>query len=170
MRRTLIIAALLTLPLAACDDGKPATTVSLDIDSNDGNVVAGMDGNTGQVAIDVPGFSGKLTLPKLKLDAGDFDLNGVHLYPGSKINMMNIVAHDGKGEGNNHGRVRVAFESPADVTTVRDWFVDKLGKADFSLTARGNSLIGTDQDKKPFRLELTPDGAGKSKGVIVAGG
>ncbi len=40
-----------------------------------------MDGNTGAVAINVPGFSGKLDLPKIHLDADDFEMNGVHLYP-----------------------------------------------------------------------------------------
>lgn len=169
MRLLSITAVLLVLPLAACDDGKPGTSVSIDVAGNDGNVVGGIDGNTGEATINVPGFSGKVTLPKLKLDAGDFEMNGVHLYPGSTISSMKIVAQDEKNGGEDRGTVRVAFESPADAVTVRDWFADRLNKASFAVTARGNSLIGTDPEKNPFRLDLTPDGNGRAKGVIVTG-
>lgn len=169
MRYLSIIAVLFVLPLAACDDGKPGTSVSIDVAGDDGNVVGGIDGNTGQATINVPGFSGKVTLPKLKLDAGDFDMNGVHLYPGSTISSMKIVAKDGKDGGEDRGTVRVAFESPADAATVRDWFAERLNKANFTVTARGNSVIGTDPEKHPFRLDLTPDGDGRAKGVILTG-
>jgi hypothetical protein len=33
----------------------------------------------------------------------------------------------------------------------------------------GNGLIGTTDEGKPFKLDLAPDGAGKSKGVIILG-
>lgn len=169
MRASIILATLVLLPLAACGDDKEGTTISINAQGADGNVVGGIDGN-GQVAIDVPGFSGKLTLPKLHLDGGDFDLNGVKLYPGSKISNLNIMAHEGKKDGDDHGTVRVTFDSPADPATVRDWFADKLGKADFTLRKDGMALVGTDEEKKPFRLELQPAANGHATGTIVAGG
>lgn len=157
------------LALAACDDSGNGTSVSIDASGTDGNMIAGMDGN-GQLAIDLPGgFAGKIKLPKLKLDAENFDMNGVHLFPGSTISGMNITADDKNGK--DDGLVRVSFESPATPTKVRDWFLEKLSKqAGFNITANGNALTGTTDEKQPFRLELTPDGADKSRGTIAIGG
>ncbi|OQW72144.1 MAG: hypothetical protein BVN33_13450 [Proteobacteria bacterium ST_bin13] len=170
MRRSLLLLGIFALPLAGCgDDGKEGTTISLNSMTEDGNVTAGVDGKTGEVAINAPGFSGKITLPKLKLDSSDFEMNGVHLYPGSTISGMNIVAHDGK-DGDDKANVRVTFDSPAEPAVVRDWFFDRLGKADFKITKSGTGLKGTDEEDKPFALELTPAANGHSTGVIVAGG
>ncbi|MEG3088049.1 hypothetical protein [Sphingomonas sp. PB4P5] len=163
MSAKVILTLVAALALAACDDGKPGTSVS--INAGDGNMVAGVDGN-GQVAINLPGgFAGKIKLPKMKLSAENFDMNGVHLFPGSTISGLNVDAGD-KGDG----AVRVQFSSPATPSTVRDWFLDKLSKqAGFTITASGNDLIGTTDEKQPFRLDLAPDGADKSKGTIVIG-
>jgi len=169
MLRPLAAAILLAATLSACDGSKTGTSISINSTDSDGNVVASMDGNTGAVAINVPGFSGKLNLPKIHLDANDFDMNGVHLYPGSTISGMNVEAHDdGKpGGSGDTGRVRVSFASPAAPATVRDWFQQKLNGAGFTVTPDGTGLTGTTDEKQPFRLELTADGSDKSKGVIT---
>ena len=159
---TLVLFA--ALALAACGDSGGGTSIS--INSEDGNMVAGVDGN-GQLAINLPGgFAGNIKLPKMKLNAENFDMNGVHLFPGSTISGMNVDA-----DGQDSGLVRVEFQSPASPSKVRDWFLDKLSKqAGFTITASGDDLIGTTDEKQPFRLDLAPDGADKSKGVIVIGG
>ena len=82
--------------LAACGDGKDGTTIAINTSGGGGNVVAGVDGKTGDMSINAPGFSGRISLPRIKLDAGNFDMNGVHLYPGSTVSAMDINAHDGK--------------------------------------------------------------------------
>ena len=156
------------MPLAACDGAKTGTSISINSTDTDGNVVARMDGNTGAVSINTPGFSGKINLPKIQLDADDFEMNGVHLYPGSTISGMNVEAHDsGKAGKDDDGTVRVTFASPAAPATVRDWFQQKLNAAGFTVAPNGNGLTGTTDEKKPFKLELTADGADKSKGVIT---
>ena len=160
-----LFCALALLPLAACDDHKGGASFTLNSSDTDGNVVANVDGN-GEATIDTPFFKGKITVPKLKLDASDFDMNGVHLYPGSTIGSMNIEAHDRPGKKDD-GRVRIAFASPAAPATVRDWFKDKLHAAGFKLTAKGDGLTGTTDEDKPFTLDLTADGSDKSKGVIT---
>jgi hypothetical protein len=151
------------LALAACGGSGDGTSIS--INAEDGNMVAGVDGN-GQLAINLPGgIAGNIKLPKMKLDADNFDMNGVHLFPGSTISGMNVDA------GDKDGTVRVQFQSPASPSTVRDWFLEKLSKqAGFTITASGNDLIGTTDEKQPFRLDLAPDGPDKSKGQIVIGG
>jgi hypothetical protein len=165
MIRHLAIACLLAAPLAACDGAKEGTTVSLNATDPDGNVVAAVDGKTGQVSINAPGFTGKMNLPKIQIDADNFDMNGVHLYPGSKISTMNIDAHDRPGKDDD-GSVRVSFDSPAAPTKVRDWFQQKLTDAGFTLQASGNGLTGKTNEGKPFSLDLTPAGADHSNGTI----
>ncbi len=161
MNRTLMLAATLALPLAACDRSGQGTSVSINADG--GNVLGAVDARSGEVKLNVPGFSGQIKLPKLQLDATDFDLNGVRLYPGSTIDNMDITG-DGKGGG-----VRIRFTSPATPEDVRGWFQQRLGKAGFTITPSGQGLTGTTNEDKPFRLDLTGDGERQAKGTIVLG-
>lgn len=155
--RALVVLALLAAPLAACG-------------AKDGDTAISINGTEdGKFAVKVPGFSGSLKLPKLKLDANNVEFNGVHLYPGSTVSTFDLNASGDDKEGGN-GKVRIGFESPADPATVRDWFAERLGKVGFTLKAQGNSLVGTDDEKKPFRIDLEPAGAGKAKGMVIAGG
>src|SRR3546814_12506476 len=106
-----------------------------------------------------------LSFPKIYLDAGDFDRNGFHLYPGSQIANRAVDAKGDKG-----GAVTVDFDSPADPATVLDWFNGKLGAAGFSLTTKGNGLVGTTDEGKPFRLDLAPAAGDHATGKIVISG
>lgn len=170
MIRPILAASLLFLPLAACDSGKDGTTIQFNSTDSDGNVtVGGVDGKTGQVSINAPGFSGSLKLPKLHLDASNFDMNGVHLYPGSTISGMNIDAHDKAGSSDDDGIVKVSFASPAKPDTVQAWFLDRLNKAGFSVKSDGTGISGMTDDKKPFQMDLSPDGSDKAKGTITIG-
>jgi hypothetical protein len=83
---------------------------------------------------------------------------------------MNVNAQKGKDDDESSGVVRVSFDSPADPTTVRDWFKNKLTAAGFSVTTDGSGLTGTTDEKKPFKLDLAPAQAGHSKGTIVIEG
>src|SRR3546814_17563497 len=97
MWRSLILLTAVA-PLAACgSNGDSGTTITINSTDSDGNVVARADGASGKVSIDLPGFSGELKLPKIHLDAEDFDLNGVQLYPGSQIVNMAVDAKCDKG-------------------------------------------------------------------------
>jgi len=152
--------ALAALALGGCDD-KDGTSITLNATDANSTMAFADNGQTGQVALNLPGFSGKINLPKLHLDGNDVDFNGVHLYPGSKVTGMNIDAdHD-------EGIVHIAFDSPADPAKVRDWFQGKLAGAGFTLHAEGNGLAGTTDENKPFKLELQPDGDGHAKGMIT---
>ena len=160
MTRLLLCTALLAMPLAACDRSGEGTSVSINADG--GNVLGAVDAKSGQVKIAVPGFSGQIKLPRIQLDADNFDLNGVHLYPGSTIDKLDVA---GKDEA---GSLRVRFTSPAPADQVRGWFQDRLGKAGFTLRQNGAGLTGTTDDHQPFRLDLADD-AGKAKGTITVG-
>lgn len=161
MTRLPFCAALLALPLAACDRSGEGTSVSINADG--GNVLGAIDAKSGRMKIDVPGFSGQIKLPRIQLDADNFDLNGVHLYPGSTIEKVDVAA--GKDET---GGLRVRFTSPAPADQVRGWFQERLGKAGFTLKQNGTGLTGTTEEHQPFRLDLANDGA-RARGTITVG-
>jgi len=160
MRHFTLCAAAAMLSLAACSD-KPGASITLNAGDANGTMTMSDNGQTGEVALNVPGFSGKLKLPKLHLDGNDIEFNGVHLYPGSKVTGMNVDA------GGDSGTVHIAFDSPADPATVRNWFQGKLTGAGFTLHAEGSGLAGKTDENKPFRLELRPNGNGHAKGEII---
>jgi hypothetical protein len=162
MIRLLLCTAACLLPLAGCD--RPGDGTSVSINADGGNVLGAVDAKSGAVKIDVPGFSGQIKLPKIQLDATNFELNGVHLYPGSTIDSMDI------GAGAKDAGLRIRFTSPATPDQVRGWFQERLGKAGFTLKQDGAGLTGTTEENKPFRLDLTGDGADRAKGTIVLGG
>ena len=174
MPRTFLLLAAPALALSACDrsaddrSGNRGTTVTLDADN--GSVRGSADGGTGAVKLDLPGFKGEFKLPKVKLNADDFDLNGVHLYPGSTIETVDVRGDGDGGKDGGGGKVRVAFSSPAGAATVRDWFARRLKDAGFTLHQDGDALVGTDDENKPFRMDLTADGANRAKGTIAVGG
>ena len=161
MPRLSLLAATLALPLAACDRQGDGTSVTINADG--GNATGAIDATSGQVKVDVPGFSGQFKLPRLQLDATDFDLNGVHLYPGSTIDTVDV------GTGGKDRGLRLGFTSPAGAEQVRGWFQDRLGKAGFTVRQDGLGLTGTTDDNKPFRLELKDNGP-KARGTIMLGG
>jgi hypothetical protein len=161
LRPLLLGIALAALPLAGCSD-KPGTSVTFNASDDNGTVAVSDNGQTGEVALNVPGFSRKVSLPRLHLDGDDVDLNGVHLYPGSKVTGMNIDAN------HNDGTVHITFDSPADPAAVQSWFLGKLNHAGFTLHAEGNGLVGASESGKPFTLKLRPDGNGRAKGTIIA--
>lgn len=168
--RLAVIAALFALPLAGCDNDKPGTSISIDASDDHGNTVAHVDGNTGTVSINTPGFTGSLKLPRIQLSADNFDMNGVHLYPGSTISGINVDARGGKGaDDDSDGIVHVRFDSPAAPGVVRDWLAERLNKAGYRVAPAGSGLAGTTDENKPFRLELVPAANGHASGTITMG-
>lgn len=163
----LIPLALAALALAGCgeSDGN-STSISFSSNSSDGAVSGGID-SSGNLKIDTNGFKADLKLPKFAIDASNFEMNGVHLYPGSTISAINV---NGDDDHKDAGKVRVAFTSPATAATVRDWLKERLTKAGFTLAADGAGLSGKTDDGKPFALKLTDQGANKSSGTIDMGG
>ena len=171
IRPAALLILMTAIPLSACGGSADGTSISLNASGDDGNVVADVDGKTGQMSIDVPGFAGKIKMPKISLDAENFDMNGVHLYPGSTIGGMNIDAKDGGATGKDSGMVRLNFESPAKPDVVRAWFLKELTEAgEYKLQPEGTGLSGKSSDGKQFNLDLAPAGDNKSSGMIVIGG
>lgn len=164
MIRSVILIPVLALGLAACDRSGDGTSISINADG--GNVLGAIDGKSGEMKIDVPGFKGAITMPKIKLNAENFDIDGVHLYPGSTIEGVNIA---GDGGGNGKDGVRVSFTSPAGAGAVRSWFADKLARAGGKVRIEGESIVGTTKDGEALRMDVAAQGANAARGTIVVG-
>lgn len=164
--RILMVAGVLALAGCQGGDGGEGTSFSITGNSVDGNAQgASVDGGTGAVKIDLPFLSGNFTLPRMQLDAGDFDLNGVRLYPGSTIKGVSVDA----GRAASEGAVKIAFESPATAMAVQQYFLARLPKAGFTLKASGNRLSGTTDEDQPFSLSVDEAGPTRSTGTITIG-
>lgn len=162
MRSTLVLLA--PALLAACGGGDgEGTAISINANGSDGALKA-TAGKDGRIAIDAPGFKGSFDLPSIKLDASNFDLDGVKLPPDSSISSMNV-----SGEGDNGG-LSLSFRSPREAAAVRDWFESRLKSAGYSVTAAGDALKGTTDEGKPFSLTTKAAGPGASESTIVIGG
>ncbi len=153
--RSLLILATFALPLAACDRSQEGTQVAVTANGSGGSIDKG-----GEVKIDTPAFKGAFKLPQINLTAENFDINGVHLYPDSKIASVNV-------DGTGRDKVTVRFTSPGDVTTVRGWFAEQFAKAGNPVKVAGNTLTGKDDDQT-FTIDLTEQD-GQSAGVVRIG-
>ncbi|MBX3595876.1 hypothetical protein [Sphingomonas sp.] len=158
----------LALPLAvaltACGGDGESTTVS--IKGGDGNAAASI-GKDGTVSVKAPGFEGSIKLPKFKIGAENFEIDGVKLYPGSTISSLNI---DDKSEADGDGSVHVVFDAPADAKQVTDWFREQMEGAGFTVTGKQTELAGKTSEGSAYTLKLDPAGAGKSRGTLAVTG
>jgi len=163
MRRFAILLA--PLALAACGS-EGNSTITLNGEDGDVSIVTDANGNT---TIDAPGISGSVTLPKINIDAADFQVSGVKLYPGSTVRDFNLDASDRNGASKDHGRLSITFESPASLEKVQTWFRDNMAARKFKVSAQGNGFAGTTDEGDPVTVELTPDGTDKTKGKMTIG-
>ncbi len=173
--RQLIILPFAALALAACgassDDATPGTDISIDATIDEGNPVkASSDGKTGEIAIDVPGFKANIAMPKIKLDADNFDIDGVKLYPGSKVISMKVdqITRTAGSASDNKGNVRISFDAPASPEVVKAWFLEKLTANDkLTVTPTASGFAGTSKDGDPFTLDLQPGETGHTTGSMI---
>ncbi len=96
-------------------------------------------------------------------DGGAVDMAQVPLYPGSTMVDMKIMPHE------EDDMMGVAFDSPADAATVRQWYLTTLVPKGFTLKEDGSALTGTDSAGNPVRIDVQPAAAGHSTGTISKG-
>ena len=165
MRASLLALAAPLALLVGCGGDDTGTSISIKGNDSEGKpATASLDGGSGEVKIDVPGFAANIRLPKVQLDAGNFDIGGVKLYPGSKVTSMNIDAAKKRGTGDS---VTIAFDSPADASTVKAWFLEKMKAESFTVAEAAAGLAGKTDDGDAFTLTLNQGEAGHSSGSIV---
>lgn len=158
------IALPLVLALAACGGGNGegnGATISVKSGEGDASIKADKDG---RVAIKAPGFEGSIKLPKFDLGAGNFEIDGLKLYPGSTISSFDADANRDKGGKDS---VRVTFDAPAAADQVRNWFQEQMQTAGFTVAAKDGQLTGKTGEGSDFTLKLDPAGDAKSQGTLT---
>lgn len=167
-----VIAAVVALPfvLGACsksneDGSDDGFEISIDLSDDEkgeaDKVSIGNEDKPGKFSIKAEGFSMDVDMPEIKLDADDFDLNDVNLYPGTSITSFNVEDRDDKG-----GKVTLGFDAPADAGEVSQWYENKMTAEKFEVSRSGNNLSGTTDDGDPFSLKLVEKSAEKTSGTL----
>lgn len=176
MRKMIVMAALPMLLLAGCevkvgDDAKGASNASagdaasMSIDAG-GNVAMAAGEGESALSLSIPGMDAKIKIPGIELGGENMDIDGMKLYPGSKVTGINVTDKD---KGN--GRVEIRFMSPAAPDVVSRYYADAAGQADFTgVKLANNGAISTitavNGEGDPMTITLQPGGKG-TQGAIV---
>ena len=172
MRLAFLIPPMMLLAACGSEEKKSGEGTEVSINAGDehggvqirtgkdgGNLKIGGDGAA--INIDIPDF--------VDLDIeSDFDIDGVKLYPGSKVTKVDVDANDRNGA--DKATVKLGFTSPAAPTKAADWMAGEFAKKGVKVTRTGDTLAGKDKDGSDFTINFAPDGAtAKGEVVIVKG-
>jgi hypothetical protein len=156
--------------LAACgqdEDKKDKTEISVNAGDEHGGVqvTAGKDG--GRVKIGGDGVGLDMKIPDfVDLDIeGDFDIDGVKLYPGSNVTTVNVDAL--AKDGNDKAKVELGFTSPAAPKKAADWMAAEFAKKSVAVARSGDTLTGKTKDGDDFAITFVPDGANAKGKVLI---
>jgi hypothetical protein len=181
MRRTALL-LMVPLALAACNrhrteettttvtkDGVTTTTVTTrkvgahDRDGDD-KTVSGLN-------IDTDKFKANIEIPGMTFGSDDMDMDGMKLYPGSKVKGMRVKASD--HDGDKRGTVTIDFTSPAAPAAVADHMKAQAEKAGFTVAgASAAGLTGTkveDKEMNRFTVTLNPNGDATVGQMVMTG-
>jgi hypothetical protein len=178
MRRYVPLPALpciLIIGLAACHaevKGDNGATASISI----GNDAEHGEGGNGQsVSINVPGFSGKMTVPGLNL-GDDAKIDDMPFFPGTKVTGINVTGESGDGSGGHgKGQVDMTFTAPGDTDRLVAWYRDQAQQHGWTVVppAGGHQFEAT-KDKADgtsrFAVQMAPQGGGSAGHFLVSGG
>ena len=142
--------------LAACGRDPDPTTVTVTA-GGDGNAqITAEPGKESRLKIDTDGFKADIKVPGLGVLTHKMEIDGVKLYPGSKVAGVNIEG----GKGRDDGRFAMRFDAPAGQDKVGEWFGEQFAKNDFTARKTPTGYAGTKRDGDWFTLDLTatPDG------------
>jgi len=172
MRSNMLWLAVPMLLLGACemkigkDDDKAAKGAAVSV-GEDGNVqvVAAADGAKG-VSIDVPGFSAKVNIPGLEMGSDNMDIDGMKLYPGTRLAAVNVNGTDDRGV------VDMKFTSPGSPAAIAEYYVGAARENDFTDVASrkdGDKMLvtATKSDGDVVTIALAPAGAGSAGQIRI---
>lgn len=164
MRKVMMMLAAPMFLLAGCElkigkddkakDGAEEASVSI---SADGNVAVSANDGADGIALNVPGFEGRVKIPGMKLGGDDMDINGMKPFPGSTFSSINVT--DPKGPAN--GRVAMRFTAPAAPGKVAEHFAAQARDNGFTGIAVANragtmTLTAKNDTGDPVTITLAP--------------
>lgn len=146
--------------LVACGKSSGDGTVAIDMNS------AAAAGN---VAISVPGFDAKMRVPTGIMGHGDFDIDGVKLYSGSKVSTfnLNVDGSDTRGQKVDRSVIKMGFGAPADVSSVTSWYKAQFAAKSLNITQLATGISGKTRDGGDFLIALAPGASGTTNGMIT---
>lgn len=147
-------AAAASLSLAACSAGG----------NDNGMVTVSANSQDGNVSVRVPGVSIDTRLPTDMFTSSDFSIEGVKLFPGSKIQTMNVNAGAKAGAD---AVVDMTFSAPAGVDMVRKHFTDGFAREDVATKIANGSITGKTSDGNDFAIDFVPTGANVTTGRVA---
>jgi len=125
----------------------------------DDNVSIQADEN-GHIAFNLPIAQGQVKIPTGMMEKSNFDIDGVKLMPGSKVNGFSLDAH------HEAATVNMSFTAPAAPDQVRAYFVDQFRQKGVEAALSGDAVTGKSKDGSPFTIQVNPAPNG-SQGKIV---
>ncbi|WP_422059193.1 hypothetical protein [Sphingopyxis sp.] len=158
--------------LAACgqsEEKKDAPQISINAGDGKGGVqISSNKDGSGRIKIGGDGVGIDMKIPDfVDLDvAGDFDIDGVKLYPGSNVTTVNVDARD-NGDSGDKATVELGFTSPAAPAKAADWMVAEFAKKNIQIQRAGDTLRGTTKDGDDFTIKFGADGANTKGDVTI---
>jgi hypothetical protein len=116
------------------------------------------------VKIETPAFKADLDLPFMDALGDKMDVDGVKLFPGSKVAGVNVNAMR-----EDAGRVSMRFEAPADRAKVADWFGKQFAANATQVRPTPGGYAGETKDGAWFTLDLKEGGNGRTEGEFRIG-
>jgi hypothetical protein len=151
--------------IAIDGDNKTVTKVA-EIDGSDVAIVAGTD--PGKLAIKLPGgFEAKLPMPDSIAQDSKFNIDGVGLYPGARVDTINVNADRKDDPSGDKAVVVLGFAAPASAETVAGWYEGQFQAKDITVRRKGTLLTGKTDDGDDFALLLGDIAGGKARGQLT---
>ena len=170
MRKAMAGLAVPMLLLAACElkvgkDGQGSAKPDADRDV----AIAQPDGTQG-VSIAIPGLDGRMKVPGISLSGDDMDIDGIKLYPGTKLNGLNVTAREGASDG----VVEMRFTSPAAPDLLAAYYARAVRASGFSGASVAGSggkvtLTATKPGGDAVTIETAPAAGGTAGRILVKG-
>lgn len=137
-------------------NSEDATEVAINVGDKDGGITIKSDDDKGRVNLKLPGIDLDVKVPNIDIDAGDVDIGGVAMYPGTKLKSFNIDA--GKRAGGEKALVRVAMTFPAAAASVADYYEGAMKQKAVTYTRNGDNFSGKTDDGDRFTLAIAGTG------------
>lgn len=154
-----LIVAAMALSLTACSEKEGNGSLSIDMNS---------EADAGNVSVSIPGFDAKVKVPTGIMGSGNFDIDGVKLYPKSTVTAFNLNV-DSKTTGGNASDpvVKMSFAAPTDIATLTRWYKSEFAAKSVTATQTATGFSGKTEDGDTFTIALTPGTSGQTNGMIA---
>ncbi|WP_157216718.1 hypothetical protein [Flavisphingomonas formosensis] len=166
MRSLPLSAALAALLLSGCNAKISAN------DEDNGTSSVSINTTDGQFSLDTKDLKANIQMPKMDMDAAHMDVDGVKLYPGTRVSGMNVLADDRQPDRKDRGKVTIVFSSGDAPARLLDYYRKAFSDRGYSVAVASSgdmALAAAKPPHKDVRVALQPEGAGSSGTIVFTG-